>query len=259
MADKSQSISRSSSISYSDLSVPKTCIIINNLTKGDFVVDSNKPQLLDTKRLSLADQIKLSILNHDDYIQKILNWSNLPFLNRIIIIFDDELLAQSAHTYLSNESELLSMFPYIKISLQENLLRQSKSTDNLTNLGVTTSLEKFKNFHNDPNNEYADYNEPEPKQFNVLSDLAKLGIDLTEYNNDEQIQELRIQQDEEQERSRSRSLSLKRPDFITRRSSTKTLFKPGLHVKTDSNSNTLKKPQATNFPTSPTITLDETF
>ncbi|RLV91210.1 hypothetical protein JA1_004044 [Spathaspora sp. JA1] len=261
----SQHSSRSPSI-YNEFA-PKTCIIINNLQKNDFIIDSSKPQLL-SKKLPLVDQIKLSVLNISneefDFIDHISYWSSLPFLNRIIIIFKDEPSANIAYTHLNETSKLRTLYPYIKITLQENLLSRSKSSENLINdnLVVSKSLEKFKNFHNDPNNIYNDYSEPEPKQFNLLLDLPKLGIDLSDYNSEEQIEELK-QEDKQPEDIISRSLSPDRPPAL-RRSSTKTLYKPMLHLNTDTiantNTNTNASPhKATGFPASPTITLDETF
>lgn len=74
----------------------KTTIIISNLHKDDFVSDHKSM----TSKMSFADQIKLSILNlptpanvsygEDYYLNMIEQWSNLPFLNRIIIIMKNE-------------------------------------------------------------------------------------------------------------------------------------------------------------------------
>lgn len=341
--------SRSPTLSTVSNSSPKTSIIISNLDKDDFVKpakDCTKPQLI-SKKLSLVDQIKLSVLNHDEnVVQHITYWSVLPFLHRIIIIFDKEFNAKANLQYLD---ELLSkQFPYIKLSLQENLLQKSKSQDQIdgaayslteTHLNVTKSLANFRSFHNDPTNEdvsslsfASEYVEPAPAQFNVISDLSKLGIDLSQYNSDEQLNELK--QDEEESRanqanntqktsrsgsisasasgSRSRSPSSLSPvlpqgspafaspspsstttaatttgstnsDMPMRRRSTKTLFKPDLKVKTSGISNNNNSNISTgatnlnveeqakrkksfpfdeeleNFPSSPTITLDETF
>ncbi|KAI5959806.1 uncharacterized protein KGF55_005038 [Candida pseudojiufengensis] len=310
------SISRSSSISQSNLNAPKTSLIISNLHKDDFIKISNneEPKLI-TKSLSLVDQIKLSVLNSsDDIIQYITHWSNLPFLYRIIIIFKNETKAKEILTFLKQE---LSNFPYIKLSLQENLLSRSKSQDYLvdsnssnSNLNVTLSLDNFRNFHNDPKNEFKnfEYIEPEPAQFNVLSDLSKLGINVRDFNSDEQINELKEDEKEDQERmiqnrknsiSRSNSLSrnnsfspTRQPPVsrqqspaapsspnsfnssntnttttgVERRRSTKTLFKPELKLKTSGNDipqppTPISKfsPQKEDYPSSPTITLDETF
>ncbi|EMG45286.1 hypothetical protein G210_5082, partial [Candida maltosa Xu316] len=62
-------------------------------------------------------------------------------------------------------------------------------------LNVVKSLNNFKNFYNDPKNDLNDYIEPEPAKFNVLQDLSKLGIDVSQYNDAEQMQELRDEQD----------------------------------------------------------------
>jgi len=245
-----------------------------------------------------VDQIKLSVLNKDD---KILNhityWSVLPFLNRIIIIFNDEQIASQTLTYLRG---VLKPYDYLKLSLQENLLQRSKSQDQIqemnspnSNLNVTKSLANFRTFHNDPNNEsnVLEYVEPAPAQFNVLSDLSKLGIDLRDYNSDEQLNELKEDELEQQQQldqeRRSKSpgslspmASPRQDDLapllsaqllpVLRRRSTKTLFRPSLKVKTGDDNDTgktekhgvLQSPaqiKLDEYPQSPTITLDETF
>ena len=234
----------------------KTTIIISNLNKDDFVNGGNL--LENHSYLGLADQIKLMVLNlnpssiqfpsstvvddSDNYfLNQIEFWSNLPFLNRIIVIFKSESAAKLIYDYLRSDNvSFMQKYPYIKLSLQENLLSRSKSFDNLIgqsdNLDVTISLSKFKQQHNTKSS--SEINEPTPYQFNVLQDLHKLGIDLREYNDQEQLDQL--QSPEHNTRlGRSRSL-------------TKTLFRPDLSVKTDT-------PKARDSPPSPTITLDETF
>ena len=215
-------------------------------------------------------------------------------MSRIIIIFNDEQIASQTLDYLQ---EILKPYSYLKISLQENLLQRSKSQDQIqelnssnSNLNVTKSLANFRTFHNDPNNDskMMDYVEPTPAQFNVLSDLSKLGIDLRDYNNDEQMSELKedeLEQQQEQDR-RSKSpgslspMASPRQDDLAvlllllsspplRRRSTKTLFRPRLNVKTgeDGGKSTeshgvLESPahfKLDEYPLSPTITLDETF
>ncbi|KAK6454224.1 uncharacterized protein RJT20DRAFT_136589 [Scheffersomyces xylosifermentans] len=264
------SVSSTASLS-SNTALPKTTIIINNLHKNDFIVNP-EPGHADFspnfKKLSLADQIKITVLNlepeheqpldtddtADYYLNHIEHWSNLAFLNRIIIILKDEHSAINIYKYLTSDAEtsLTSLFPYIKVSLQENLLSRSKSVDALVkgnndNLNVSKSLANFKERCNntDGDKEY-DYNEPEPQQFDVLKDLSKLGIDLTDYNNDAQINELKQPSPTPVPVggiSRSRSL-------------TKTLFKPELKLNLD---DVKKSDVSPVYPASPTITLDETF
>ena len=44
--------------------------------------------------------------------------------------------------------------------------------------------------------------EPEPAKFNVYNDLANLGIDLSQYNSAEQLEELKqLQQDQNQDQN----------------------------------------------------------
>ncbi|RCK65615.1 hypothetical protein Cantr_01168 [Candida viswanathii] len=154
-----------------DIPLPKTSLIISNLNKQDFVQDDTSPNLLESSRkLALADQIKLKILNYtDDIIEKITHWSNLPFLNRIIVIFRDEPTAQKVCNYITTEFEKNPDLAYIKIHLQENLLTKSKSSDNMMeddHLNVSKSLNNFKNLYSDAGDgsksDLKDYNEPKP-------------------------------------------------------------------------------------------------
>lgn len=252
----SPSASSSSMSPAGDLCLPRTTIIISNLNKNDFIVDEAATTTFCGKKLSLADQIKLVILNlknpgnksqedEDYYLNHIDYWTNLPFLNRIIIIFKDEQSAHAVYRFLSSTSSdsLTLLFPYVKVSQKENLLSRSKSFDSLIktseNLSVSKNLTNFKNLHNG-----ASYNEPEPKPFNVFEDLSKIGIDLNQYNDEDQIDELN------KSPASSLSLGVKRT-----RSLTKTLFKPDLKVDTSS----IQKPQKRDYPPSPTITLDESM
>lgn len=285
--DLSPSVSSPPASPAGELFLPRTTIIISNLNKNDFIVDGTATKTFCGKRLSLADQIKLSILNlenpdpvasaasddstepsgvaststnsgdseaspfntsttlyEDYYLNHIEYWTNLPFLNRIIVIFKDEQSAQAIYEFLNSKASdsLTLLFPHVKVSQKENLLSRSKSFDSLIktseNLSVTKSLSNFKNLHNG-----SSYNEPEPKPSNVIEDLGKIGIDLNQYNNKDQIDELRLPP------------LLTPPPGVTRtRSLTKTLFKPDLSLDTT----LLMKPEEKkDYPASPTITLDE--
>lgn len=273
----------SSAASLVSTALPKTTIIINNLHKNDFLVNT-QPRHVDFspnfRKLSLADQIKISILNleteaardnkndNDYYLNHIDHWSNLPFLNRIIVILKDENAAFNIYQYLTSdlESSLTSLFPYIKVSLQENLLSRSKSADaliksNNENLNVAKTLANFRDFHNSGGREDGKepeylYNEPEPHPFDVIRDLSKIGIDVSSYNDENEIPS--------QFNSQTASVELtdKSPDRTTRmsrtRSLTRTLFKPELKLNTaDINQKLLETKPV--YPSSPTITLDEMF
>lgn len=207
----------------------QTTIIISHLGKDDFIAESGR-------QLSLANQIKLALLNlttetpdHELY-QDMINWSNLPFLNRIIVIFNNEKSALIAYKYLEglyHQEKPFTMPPTVKISLQENLLRRSKLSDALSEdnaLDLVKNLGKFRNAHSDSND---NYQEPEPKPFDTYEDLMKLGIDVTKLNSTDLL-----------------------PSPIRSRSSTKTLFRPMLQLSTDG-------AVASNEINSPTITLDE--
>lgn len=205
---------------------PKTIVIVSNLSRDDFVVAQSNVILL-------VDEIKLKVLNlvvdgnPNYYLQHITLWSNLPFLLRVIVIVDDEAAAEQLSEFLRSLG--IQGLEHAKITLQENLLLRSKSFDNFethkidekNSLGTREGLEKFRNYHNEGGRHYE---EPQPQPFSAYEDLQKLGIDLSEINSDEQLQELK---DGGVKRSRSM---------------TKTLFKPN-----------------NDAPRSPSITLDETF
>jgi hypothetical protein len=294
--DSLPSVSSPPASPVDELLLPRTTIIISNLNKNDFILDETATKTFCGKRLSLADQIKLIILNlenpnpitssaargdstepggvgakdptsvastttnsgdseanhfntsitldEDYYLNHIEYWTNLPFLNRIIVIFKDEQSAQAIYNFLNSKApdSLTLLFPHVKVSQKENLLSRSKSFDSLIktseNLSVTKSLSNFKNLHND-----SSYNEPEPKPFNVIEDLSKIGIDLNQYNNEDQIDELRLP-----------PLLTPPPGVKRTRSLTKTLFKPDLSLDTTV---LLKPEEKKDYPASPTITLDE--
>lgn len=225
----------------------QTTIIISNLTKADFVASGSHP-------LSLTGQIKLAILNLDpvekgsDFLNTIVHWSELPFLNRIIIIFKTSDAASHAHKYLEslykNDSPV-PLPPTVKLSLQENLLQRSKLSDALAEsneLKVNRTLCNFRTKHNG-GGKADDYQEPEPKPLDMYEDLLKAGIDISKFNTDEQVQEMRRP---------SVSDALQGTRLGRSHSVTKTLFKPALLVNTTSTATGAPPP-------SPTITLDEPF
>lgn len=245
----------------------KTTIILSNLNREDFLSNNKSYSEYETtsqpKRssLSFVDRVKLNILNvsapqPDYYLKNITHWSNLPFLSRVIIILSDEEVAANLYTYLQ---DYLKESTYVKITLQENLLQRSKSLDGMKEAGdehdvnSLAVLTKFKNYYSNTSSDSEDganspitdhsseYSEPKPRAFDAYNDLAKLGIDLTEYNDQDQINELKspkIPQSPQPGLSRTKSL-------------TKTLFKPDLKIKTNVESSRSVVPQ------SPTITLDE--
>lgn len=255
----------------------KTTIILTNLSKDDFLssnrdyseyTSSSRNTSSSSKRdnLSFVDRIKLNILNlpgpingdikgtPDYYLNQLLHWSNLPFLSRVIIILKDECAAKSLYEYLINDDPLLKSNTSIKVTLQENLLSRSRSFDGLdgneeeNTLGV---FSKFKNYYNtssdsdepkSPTDEQ--YSEPKPKSFNVYEDLSKMGIDLSSFNSEDQLDELKSTQP-----------SMKPVSLLRTKSLTKTLFKPELKLATSTGAESIKH----EVPPSPTITLDETF
>lgn len=237
-------------------SAAKTTVIVSNLPREAFLRNAGE-------QLSVADQIKLRVLNlrtdenePDFYLQSIRYWLALPFLNRIIVIFTSPEAAANVRDYLLKNVEGVSKdFSILKarISLQENLLARSKSFDLLVregdnSLAIVKDLSLFRNYHNSVaagspiSPEYA---EPAPHQFNAYEDLAKLGIDLDDYNSEQQLEELRSDPLSSPGRGMKRTPSL-----------TKTLFRPDLRVDTEEGPDKLNL-RAKDAPTSPTITLDE--
>lgn len=235
----------------------RTSIIVSNLQKNDFIAEQGHT-------LSLASQIKLSILNlhsedSSDFLHSIVHWSDLPFLNRVIIIFRTPAAASQAYKLLEsgyNGTGMLKLPASVKLSLQENLLLRSKLSDALNEsneLNVTSSLEKFRNYHNAESAKSGVsqvYEEPKPQPFNAYADLQRLGIDISEFNSEEQLDEMRASSESMLQTTSVRHLPV---HGVSRtRSSTKTLFKPDLKVNTGAQ-------HSQNEPKSPTITLDETF
>lgn len=225
----------------------RTSIIVSNLSRDDFI-----PQQGHT--VSLANQIKLSILNLDsedygDFIYNIVHWSDLPFLSRIVIIFKTPNAASYAYKFLESLYKgvgMLTLPETAKLSLQENLLQRSSLSDALNEskeLDVTSSLEKFRSFHNSGEASTKSYQEPEPQSFDPYADLQRLGIDVSAFNSEAQLEELR----ESSPTTKTTTNNLGRS-----RSMTKTLFRPELHVNTAAT-------KTGTPPKSPSITLDETF
>lgn len=195
----------------------RTSIIISNLTKSDFVAAQGKS-------LSLAAQIKLGVLNlpdQPDFSNLVVQWSELPFLSRIVAIFKTPEAASLAYGFLEksyNGTPLFTLPPTAKLSLQENLLQRSRLANSLSDIDPVPV----------PQNKDA-YHEPEPQPFDADKDLPRLGIDVAELNDSAPpIRDLR----------RSSSVM-------------KTLFAPPLRLDTNLAS-------SDESPRSPTITLEET-
>lgn len=274
----------------------KTTVIISNLSRDDFV--SNKHTSEHSSELAFVDRIKLSILNlpppsdtlahefgEEYYLNSIQHWANLSSLSRVIIIFKTDEAAQNIYNYfqdnLSGNLHDLKFGSNVKIALQDNLLARSKSFDSLVgegnaesnNLSVTSKLSKFKTFHNSGGKSTTtDYDEPEPQQFNVYEDLTKLGIDLSSYNNSQQLDDLKQGTNSPTPSSPTNEAFSMSPPSIDKsgsstaapsdsgvkrsKSLTKTLFKPDLKLNTKA---AKYDPSGKPPPASPSITLDETF
>ena len=220
----------------------QTTIIISNLDKSNFVASGGE-------NLSLASQIKATLLDkalYTEHTDKILShWSELPFLNRIIAIFETESAATRAHEYLlkshaNSLAETAFRLPDLaRISLQENLLQRSKLSEELKEENAIKpekprEAEKAKN-----SGDLAGYNEPEPKPIDMYEDLLHAGIDILKFNTEEQVNEVKTD-----------SINLAPAGLGRARSLTKTLFKPSLLIDT-------RTAHSGAPPLSPTITLDQ--
>ncbi|CCE82977.1 Piso0_002748 [Millerozyma farinosa CBS 7064] len=222
----------------------KRTIIISNLAPEAFAASGYD------ERLPLVDRLKLEALSlgppqdvdsrddEDYYLHRIEYWSNLSSLYRVIIILRDMVSARHLYHYLQSVPEIRDND--VKLSLQENLLSRSKSYDGRqghNELYISKSPDNFKdNRCGETDSKTSDYDEPEPRSFDVYSDLTRLGIDLKEINTTDQMKELK--EDASGVPRRTRSL-------------TKTLFKPDLKIDTNH-----KKADCRDKPSSPTITLD---
>lgn len=232
--------------------MPGTSIIISNLAREDFVAAEGK-------LLSLANQIKLAILNlppvnDEDFVHNVTNWTNLPFLYRIIVIFKTPAAASLAYKFLESayhSGASFRLLKTVKLSLQENLLKRSRLADALdesSELRVSKSLENFRNFHN-LGGLQGEYQEPEPKHFDAYADLERLGIDLSLVNNEEQMDLLKLALP-----SKDRSaLMSPHPRMGRSKSITTTLFEPPKLLLVTNGKKVEDAPQ------SPSITLEETF
>ena len=133
----------STSPKLSEITIPKTSLIISNLNKEDFVKpsssqDSQSTKLI-SKNLALVDQIKLKVLNfEDDIASHISHWSNLPFLSRVIVIFQNETTAKKIFEFLTKEffGPILTTYVYPDGEF-ENII---KSIDSITKYGLTGSI-----------------------------------------------------------------------------------------------------------------------
>lgn len=224
----------------------QTTVIISNLDKDNFVASENS-------RVSLANKIKAALTDGKLYeseshtLNVIAHWSELPFLNRIIAIFEREADASQAYQYLlkSQSGQAVStantefLLPTLaRVFLQENLLQRSKLSEALTqDHAVKTGAQTVETGPRD-SGDLAGYCEPAPKPIDMYTDLLNAGIDISKFNTTEQVNEVRGRPQGYPQLSRKPTL-------------TKTLFKPSLRI--DTNSTGAGEPS----PLSPTITLDQ--
>lgn len=228
--------------------LPKTSIIISNLAKDDFLAGNARASLVHAHKLSLADQIKLAVLttqvdDRDDtnyVIDQVDHWSNLPFLQRIIIIFREETVASGIFKFLTvGEKSLMSQIPQVHIALQENLLLRSKSHEDVTSPtlpgaergSLGDNLRAFRDAHanQQPRTQLPEHATSENATYMAPAPAPGLTPICT------------------------------RPNTILRaQSQTRTLFSPLLTVNTSSMPNTGVK-GGMMVPPSPTITLDESL
>lgn len=215
-----------------------TSIIISNLSKQSFTHQGG-----DKNRLSFVDQLKSEIEDlpgptdaqahgHRYYEANLDLWSNIPFLNRVVIIMKDEKLASLLHNWLTQNKKLPEE---AKVTLQVNLLAHSplaESYDEGRSLTSNSSTSNFQSASGQSLYDSAEYSEPEPHHFDIERDLSKLGYDKPSDDNSE------LEGD---------GTKLKKSN-----SGRKTLFKPLLSLDTS----TAKKAHSSSL-RSPTITLEE--
>lgn len=135
----------------------KTSIIVSNLAASAFTANA-------VKGMTVPDYLKTRVLQEFTNTE-IEYWSNLPFLNRIVIILRTEPTATMVREFVADVLRELSI--EARITQQENLLRRHKLIDNL-NLGDFNQWEE-------ENSASLDYKEPEPHHSPELPP-----IDLTE-------------------------------------------------------------------------------
>lgn len=144
----------------------RTTIIVSNLTRDDFLANG--------KALSLANNLKIGVLNipgQTNFSRQVNQWSELPFLCRIVAIFHSPAAAQLAYDYLEASyggNPLFTLPGTVKISLQENLLQRSRLVGALSD-----ECDLVEN---------TGYQEPKPQAFDAQEDLKRLGIDVSALN-----------------------------------------------------------------------------
>ncbi|KAG7194239.1 uncharacterized protein KQ657_004959 [Scheffersomyces spartinae] len=122
----------------------KTSIIISNLDNNIFITKG-------VKGMTVPDYLKTRVLQ--DFTNAEMDyWSNLPFLNRIVIILRTEATASKVRELVTELLKELSVDALI--TQQENLLRRHKLADNL-------DREDFNQWEEE-NSAFIDYKEPEP-------------------------------------------------------------------------------------------------
>lgn len=214
-----------------------TSIIISNLSKQSFTNQGG-----DKNSLSFVDQLRSEIeglpgpsdahtQGHKYYEANLDLWSNIPFLNRVVIIMKDEKLASLLHNWLTQSKKLPEE---VKVTLQVNLLAHSplaESYDEGRSLSSNSSISNFQSASGQSLYDSTEYSEPEPHHFDTERDLSKLGYDKPSDESNE------LEGNGKQKESNSGK---------------KTLFKPFLSLDT----NTAKKADLSSL-NSPTITLEE--
>lgn len=171
------------------MTLEKTCIIVTNLDKLDFVAAPGQPMLV-------ADTIKFTVA------QCCLNmeyWLCLPNLSRIIIILTSEADATAA----ANKLKLWAAetHPQLRVLLQENLLSRSKLSD---------AILESPDIGNG-----SGYTEPRPQQFDVVADLKHIGIDVSAYNTTSEMAEWQSESPVGIGRTRSQTRTLFKPKLDT--------------------------------------------
>lgn len=178
------------------MALEKTCIIVTNLDKQDFVAAPALPMLV-------ADTIKFKVAQCCPQVEY---WLCLPNLARIIVILTSEADATRAAETIREWAA--DKRPQLRVLLQENLLLRSKLLD-----AVLESPEmKFR----------SQFTEPSPQAFDVVADLKNIGIDVSDYNTTSEMAEWQNPPTMGVGRSRSQTRTLFRPRLDTSDATLKT-------------------------------------
>lgn len=108
------------------LDIQRTTIIVSNLSKEEFL---QVPRTIRSELDKLATEI------HEPALVE--QWSELPFLSRLVISIKSEDLAKQAY------QKLRESHPELKVHLSECIIRRNKSFDGTLQAPVSPKLDKY--------------------------------------------------------------------------------------------------------------------